>query len=122
MEPDDFTKPVFHTLGMPVYISPDRPKMQLSEDCPVTPDFRVYINKWLLEFFGVENSVPDGQALVNKEQNAIYMNARTYQCAITEVKRIDEERLPYSMGYKASHNWLSDLAESSIGAQGAKLL
>jgi len=31
-----------------------KPKMQLSEDCPVTPQFRMEMDAWMLEFFGQE--------------------------------------------------------------------
>lgn len=68
--------------GMRVYISPDlvRPKLQLSEDCPVTPDFRVEMNAWMLEFFGTvtESLVPDNQAMVCEKIGAIYVNPRTF--------------------------------------------
>ncbi len=68
--------------GMRVYISPDivHPKMQLSEDCPVTPDFRAEVNAWMLEFFGTvtENLVPDNQVMVCEKTGAIYVNPRTF--------------------------------------------
>lgn len=69
--------------GMRIVITQDRPKMQLSEDCPVTPEFRVEMNKWMLDFFGVDNLVPDGQVLKQTDPNNMlrsvaYMNERTY--------------------------------------------
>lgn len=35
-----------------------KPKMQLSADCPVTPQFRIEINAWMLEFFGSVEDAP----------------------------------------------------------------
>lgn len=68
--------------GMKLYVNPDtvRPKMQLSDDCPVTPDFRAEMNAWMLEFFGsvVENSVPDGVALASSRYGAFHVNPRTF--------------------------------------------
>lgn len=39
-------------FGYDVYITDDKPKIQLSNDCPVTPQFRKEMNQWMLEFFG----------------------------------------------------------------------
>lgn len=65
-------------LGFQVIVSPDRPKMQLSKDCPVTDDFRREINMWMLSFFGTTNLVPDGQYIVLQEHKQVVMNPRTY--------------------------------------------
>ena len=52
--------------GLPVRLNDSRakiPKMQLSPDCPVTPDFRAEVNAWMLDFFGCtlgEYVVPTG--------------------------------------------------------------
>lgn len=72
-----------HTIdGVKIYISQDsvRPKMQLTEGCPVTPDFRIEMNAWMLEFFGTvtENLIPDGQAWASREHGAIHINPRTF--------------------------------------------
>lgn len=64
--------------GMVVIISPDHPKMQLSADCPVTPEFRVEMNLWMREFFGTTNLVPDGRSIVLTQQNRVVVNPRTY--------------------------------------------
>jgi hypothetical protein len=61
--------------GYDVIVTPDLPKMQLSEDCPVTPAFRAEINQWMIEFFGITNIVPDGQVIPNG--HSIYVNPRT---------------------------------------------
>lgn len=45
--------------GMAVHVVPDMPRMQLSVDCPVTDDFRAATNRWLAEFFGLENPLKD---------------------------------------------------------------
>lgn len=72
--------------GCRVLISPDHPKMQLSEDCPVTPEFRKEMNAWMRDFFGVNNLIPDGQFLHcrdfaghNAHGGFITMNIRTYR-------------------------------------------
>lgn len=54
-------------MGMRILISPDTitPKLQLSQDCPVTPEFRAEMNAWMREFFGVtvSNTLEDGRIL-----------------------------------------------------------
>jgi hypothetical protein len=64
--------------GCKIFVSPDRPKMQLSPDCPVTDDFRAEINAWMIEFFGVTNLIPDGHYIQMKGRGEIHMNPRTY--------------------------------------------
>ncbi|MDH0774784.1 hypothetical protein N5C96_15405 [Delftia tsuruhatensis] len=65
-------------LGLKVLISPDTPKLQLSEGCPVTPEFRVEMNAWMREFFGVRNLIEDGQCLHDQLNNTLHMNPRTW--------------------------------------------
>lgn len=62
---------------MKIIVSPDVPRMQLSEDCPVTPEFREQCNAWMVEFFGMHNMIEDGVYLTLN--GAIYMNPRTYE-------------------------------------------
>lgn len=50
--------------GCRVQIVPDKPKMQLAPGDYVTPEYRKYIDNWLVEFFGTTNLVADGQVLV----------------------------------------------------------
>ncbi len=50
-------------FGMRVVEIPRRPKMQLSEDCPVTPEFRKEMNAWLLDFFGTVSPLGDGNSV-----------------------------------------------------------
>jgi hypothetical protein len=48
----------FTIQGIPVVTSPLIPKvpvLALSVDCPVTDDFRVEMNKWLLDMFGARH-------------------------------------------------------------------
>lgn len=66
----------FTIYGMPVVVTPDYPKMVLSEDVPVSPEFRREINLWMLGFFGTTNTMEDGQVV--KAMNHLYMNPRTY--------------------------------------------
>ena len=62
--------------GREIYVSPDRPKMVLSEDIPLTKEFREGYNQWLLEFFGTMNMLKDGEIIIG--QHGIFMNPRTY--------------------------------------------
>lgn len=68
--------------GLSIRICEDdvRPKMQLSEGCPVTPEFRVEMNAWMREFFGAEvsNLLPDGQTYHMVATGELYMNRRTF--------------------------------------------
>lgn len=59
-----------------VYIKDDVPKVQLSEDCPVTDSFRLETNLWLRNFFGLKPAIPDGEVQV--AGNRWYANPRTY--------------------------------------------
>jgi hypothetical protein len=62
--------------GLKIFLSQDFPKRQLAADCPVTTEFRKEINAWMLEFFGWDNLIQDGQYLTVFGQ--IHMNRRTY--------------------------------------------
>ncbi|WP_322739897.1 hypothetical protein [Delftia tsuruhatensis] len=64
-------------LGLKVLI-PDIPKLQLSEGCPVTPAFRIEMNTWMRDFFGVRNLIEDGQCLHDQLNNTLHMNPRTW--------------------------------------------
>lgn len=61
--------------GFDIIVTPDLPKMQLSEDCPVTPALRIEMNLWMIDFFGTTNIVPDGQIITSGR--SIYVNPRT---------------------------------------------
>jgi hypothetical protein len=68
-----------------VIVSPDIPKMRLSERvCEVlAPDFIIETNAWMLQFFGTTNAVgdgevrmlPGGKAMMNPRTYAAFMNA-----------------------------------------------
>jgi len=62
--------------GHRVFLTQDIPKMKLSADCPVSPEFRVEIDAWMIEFFGVINILPDGSIM--KDANSLHMNPRTW--------------------------------------------
>ena len=64
--------------GLKVIISPDRPKMQLSEGCPVTDKCRAETNAWMVEFSGTYNLAPDSRSIVLTQQGSIVVNPRTY--------------------------------------------
>ena len=63
-------------FGNRVFITPDIPKMKLSAECPVSPEFRAEIDAWMVKFFGMENLLPDGKVL--QAANALHMNPRTF--------------------------------------------
>lgn len=64
-------------MGLHIHVTTDKPKQQLAEDVPVSPEFRKDINAWMIDFFGVWNIVEDGQVF-NVGSGAIFMNPRTY--------------------------------------------
>lgn len=57
-----FPFPTKSIFGFNIIEAPRRPKMQLSEDCPVTDDFRKEINAWMIEFFGYDDTIKIGTA------------------------------------------------------------
>lgn len=61
------------------------PRMQLSEDCPVTPDFRVEMNQWMSRFFGVVPLIPDGT--VWQQGNCVYVNKATYHKLVAAMQK-----------------------------------
>ena len=73
--------------GYHVQVSPDTPKMQLSENCPVTPAFRVEVNEWMKHFFGTQNLIPDGECYIMETMKIIQMNPRTYAQLMTAVEK-----------------------------------
>lgn len=70
---------VYRYAAFDIVISPDRPKMQLSEKvCEVLkPEFIAETNAWMLSFFGMHNIIPDGQVYKMFDRQFI-MNPRTY--------------------------------------------
>ena len=79
--------PTMTLYGLKVILSPDRPKMQLSKDCPVTDDFRKEINAWMVEFFGTTNIIPDGQMIMFNELGTVGINPRTHAALITNMDK-----------------------------------
>lgn len=65
-------------LGFRVHVTPDTPKMQLSKDVPVSPDFRKEIDAWLIGFFGYTNILGDDAVLVSEAMGTIHCNPRNY--------------------------------------------
>ena len=64
--------------GWRIMVSPDKPKMQLSADVPVSPDMRASVNEWMLEFFGYTNMVNDEHVIMLSETHTIWMSPRTF--------------------------------------------
>jgi hypothetical protein len=62
--------------GTQIYVVEDQPKMKLSADCPVTPEFRLEMDAWLIRFFGMENRLVDGEII--SVGNSLHMNPRTF--------------------------------------------
>jgi len=62
-------------FGNLVYVTSDVPKMKLSADCPVSQEFRIEMDAWLLEFFGTSNVFEDGKVV--ETAHALHMNPRT---------------------------------------------
>lgn len=78
--------------GMEMRVAPKAARMQLSENCPVTPEFRKEINEWMLEFFGTEDLIPDGQSYVVQglagERACVYMNQNTYDQIVKQFRSL----------------------------------
>lgn len=48
-------------FGMKIIVNDTRfPNRTLAKDVPVSPEFRVEVDKWMLEFFGSTPLIPDG--------------------------------------------------------------
>mgnify|MGYP000169641072 CR=1 FL=1 len=60
--------------GMNVCIREPRPKMTLSEQVPVTDEFRASINAWMLEFFGTDEDL----VFIMEPINTIFMSSRNW--------------------------------------------
>lgn len=73
--------------GYHIQVSPDTPKMQLSEGCPVTPEFRIEMNEWMKNFFGMQNLIPDGECYIMEIMKIIQMNPRTYAQLLAAVDK-----------------------------------
>jgi hypothetical protein len=71
---------MLNLFGFEVHLSPDIPKMQLSEDpaLMLPPAFRIEINLWMVEFFGTTNTMEDGQVISIEASRKLIMNERTY--------------------------------------------
>ena len=65
--------------GFKVMVTPDTPRMQLSEHVLVSDEFRVKTNAWLLDFFGGINLIKDGDTLLNKRDQVIFVNPRMFE-------------------------------------------
>lgn len=85
---DNPMQAAYQHMGCKIIVTYDVPKMVLSEDCPVTPEFRAEINAWLIGFFGFSNTVEDGKAV--QVGNTLMMNPRTYK----EFQKSVKARLP----------------------------
>ncbi len=70
--------------GFKVAIVADRPRMQLSADCPVTPAMRQETDQWLQQFFGMTNMLADGAYLIDTAAKTLFCNARTLENLLRE--------------------------------------
>lgn len=64
--------------GLTIIVSPMRPKMQLSEDVPVSPEFRKEMNTWMSKFFGMHCLVPKGQMFHFPREGKIVMHPEDF--------------------------------------------
>lgn len=69
-----FKLPELTYMGYKVMIVPPRPRMQLSDDCPVTPEFRKEMNQWMADFFGEH---PD--MLISEKLSIVWMTETQYR-------------------------------------------
>lgn len=67
--------------GIPVHVTPDTPRFQLSADCPVTDAYRADTNAWALKWCGVSNIIADGQVMQSLHEGRVtdmFVNPRTF--------------------------------------------
>jgi hypothetical protein len=69
--------PGMRLFGFNICVTPDHPKRTLAEDVPVSPEFRIEINLWMLGFFGTYNLLDDGQYIHQPNEGVLYTNPRT---------------------------------------------
>lgn len=77
-----------------VVVSPDVPKIQISEDCPLTDVFRAEMNAWCLSFFGTTNSVADNEVIV-VGGSTLVVSPRTFNRLSKEFV-LDKRTYPYT--------------------------
>lgn len=80
-----------------VVVSPDLPKIQISNDCPLSDDFRAEMNAWCLSFFGTANIVSDTEVLVVGVRT-LMVNPRTFKRLIKDfaIDQIPNRTHPYT--------------------------
>lgn len=72
-------------LGIKIIVSPDIPKIQLSDGADlaagdyVTPQCRAETNAWVLGFFGTTNMLNDGETICSCIGPTSWMNSRTFE-------------------------------------------
>lgn len=65
--------------GVRVFVnSHGYPKLKLSSDAPVSDKFRGEFNQWLLDMFGTQYVLDDGQIIHSPEFNGLIMNPNTF--------------------------------------------
>lgn len=80
-------------FGKRIFIDPNEvPRMQLSPDVPLTPEFRAEFNAWMREFFGMRSTIEDGVVL--DMFGDLYMNRATYERLRSEAQRQSIKPLP----------------------------
>ncbi len=85
---------MYHGLPFRVTVSPDVPKIQISEDCPLTDVFRAEMNAWCLSFFGTTNSVADNEVIV-VGGSTLVVSPRTFNRLSKEFV-LDKRTYPYT--------------------------
>jgi hypothetical protein len=66
--------------GYRIQVKEPKPRMTLSTKVIVSAEFRESMNRWMLEFFGYQESlVPEGQVIIDKINNVMYMSAATLE-------------------------------------------
>lgn len=65
--------------GLSVFVNDTRSANRtLAKDVPVSPEFRIEVDKWMLEFFGSTPLIPDGTVYHDQINQRVYCNATTY--------------------------------------------
>lgn len=77
-------------MGVPLHVVQDRPKMALYAEplpgVPWPPGFKAEMDAWMLQFFGLDNPIKDGEML--NLSGHVHMNPRTFHHFKTYLQRL----------------------------------
>ncbi len=76
--------------GMRVIIAPEFPRIQVSSEFARLQSKELVdsTNAWMASFFGYQCAVPDGQALISKRDNTVFLSAKSFD----QLNKLSAER------------------------------